>query len=292
MTSQTSLQLISSRVELCTVLNQWRTQGQRIAFVPTMGNLHAGHLQLVEQALHRADRVVISIFVNPLQFGVGEDFASYPRTLQADQEKLLSVLQTRESVLFLPQVAEMYPDGMENSTRVEVPHLSDILCGASRVGHFIGVATVVMKLFNLLQPDVALFGAKDFQQVLVIKRMVRDLFLPLEIISVPTMRETDGLAMSSRNGYLSAEERSTAPYLYHVLNETKQQLLAGNQDFVALENHAAQLLAANSFIPDYIAIRNATTLHPAQIGDKELVILTAAKLGKTRLIDNLQVILG
>ena len=289
MNSTACLQLISSRIELHPTLNQWRVLGYRIAFVPTMGNLHAGHLQLVEQALQHADRVVISIFVNPLQFGAGEDFESYPRTLAADQEKLNSVLQGREAVLFLPQVAEMYPDGLENSTRVEVPHLSDILCGASRVGHFIGVATVVMKLFNLVRPDIALFGAKDFQQVQVLKRMVQDLFLPLQNISVPTMREVDGLAMSSRNGYLTAEERGIAPCLYQVLNEMKQQLLAGEHDFTALENHAAQLLAAHSFIPDYIAIRNAETLLPAQRGDKELVILAAAKLGKPRLIDNLQV---
>ncbi|MEN9461022.1 MAG: hypothetical protein RIS84_1042 [Pseudomonadota bacterium] len=289
MNSTTSLQLISSRAELHTALNQWRVLGHRIAFVPTMGNLHAGHLQLVEQALQHADRVVISIFVNPLQFGAGEDFESYPRTLAADQEKLNSVLQGREAILFLPQVAEMYPDGMENSTRVEVPQLSDILCGASRQGHFIGVATVVMKLFNLVRPEVALFGEKDFQQVQVLKRMVQDLFLPLQIISVPTMRETDGLAMSSRNGYLTAEERDVAPYLYQVLNTVKQQLLAGERDFTALENHAAQLLAAHSFIPDYISIRNAETLQPAQQGDNKLVILAAAKLGKPRLIDNLQV---
>jgi len=289
MNSTASLQLISSRAELHTALNQWRVLGHRIAFVPTMGNLHAGHLQLVEQALQHADRVVISIFVNPLQFGASEDFESYPRTLAADQEKLNSVLQGREAILFLPQIAEMYPDGMENSTRVEVPHVSDILCGASRQGHFIGVATVVMKLFNLVRPEVALFGEKDFQQVQVLKRMVQDLFLPLQIISVPTMRETDGLAMSSRNGYLTAEERDVAPYLYQVLNTVKQQLLAGERDFTALENHAAQLLAAHSFIPDYISIRNAETLQPAQQGDNKLVILAAAKLGKPRLIDNLQV---
>jgi pantoate--beta-alanine ligase len=289
MTATAALQLISSREALRAALQEWRIKGLKIAFVPTMGNLHAGHLHLVEQALARADRVVVSIFVNPLQFGVGEDFDAYPRTLQADQQKLSNVLAQQESILFLPQISAMYLDGMKNSTRVEVPHLSDILCGASRAGHFVGVATIVTKLFNLVQPDVALFGEKDFQQVLIIKRMVQDLFMPLEIVSIPTVREADGLAMSSRNGYLSVEERARAPYLYQILSEARRQILDGNAHYIALEHHAAQLLAANGFIPDYIAIRNAKNLQPATAQDQNLVVLAAAKLGRTRLIDNLRV---
>jgi pantoate--beta-alanine ligase len=263
----------------------WRSEGLRIAFVPTMGNLHAGHLELVHRAKAAADRVVVSIFVNPLQFGANEDFDSYPRTLAQDSELLQSA---QADLLFAPTVTTMYPRSGPEQTRVEVPGVSDVLCGASRPGHFVGVATVVCKLFHMVEPDVALFGEKDFQQLLVIRRMTEDLCLPVEIAGVPIVREPDGLAMSSRNGYLRPEEREAAPALYRALQEGAQAL-AGGVDPAAVERRAAEALAAAGLRPDYVSVRRAQDLGTPAAGDGDLVVLAAAYLGRARLIDNLRV---
>lgn len=263
-----------------------RAAGERVAFVPTMGNLHAGHLELVRQARRLADSVIVSIFVNPLQFGPAEDYASYPRTLARDSALLEGV---GADLLFVPAVAEMYPRPPSEQTRVEVPGLSDLLCGASRPGHFVGVATVVCKLFNLVQPEVALFGEKDFQQLAVIRRMVEDLCLPVEIVGVPTVRESDGLAMSSRNGYLEPGERARAPALYRALREAAAAIAAGGVDLEGEEGRAAAAIDAAGLRTDYVSVRRATDLAPAGPGDDDLVILAAAHLGRARLIDNLRV---
>jgi pantoate--beta-alanine ligase len=262
----------------------WRRQG-RVAFVPTMGNLHAGHLALIEEARRHADRVVSSVFVNPLQFGEGEDFEAYPRTLASDAAKLE---QVDTDLLFAPPVEVIYPRPPAEQTRVEVPGLSDLLCGASRPGHFVGVATIVCKLFNLVQPDVAVFGKKDYQQLMVIRRMVEDLDLPVEIVGLDTVREDDGLAMSSRNAYLSAEERRQAPLLHQTLRRVAERISAGETDLEALTRQAEQTLEAGGFRPDYFAVRRARDLRRALEQDRELVILAAAFLGRARLIDNLE----
>lgn len=262
-------------------IRTWKSAGNRIAFVPTMGNLHAGHCQLVKAAKQQADKVVVSIFVNPTQFGVGEDFACYPRTEQQDQEQL-HALST--DLLFLPSIAEMYSPTAK--TVVSVTGLSELHCGASRIGHFDGVATVVCKLFNMVQPDSALFGLKDFQQLAVIRTMVKDLNIPIEIIGIDTVREADGLAMSSRNGYLNAEQRQTAPLLYQTLCAAREQILAGS-DYANVEQLALVRLQQAGFIPDYFQICRSDDLLPAQADDNKLVVLVAAKLGNTRLIDNL-----
>lgn len=262
----------------------WRQGGERIAFVPTMGNLHAGHLSLVAKAHELADRVVVSIFVNPLQFGQGEDLDAYPRTPLEDAEKLR---QAGVDMLFCPQEAEVYPQGREGLTFVEVPGISDILCGASRPGHFRGMATVVAKLFNIVQPDLACFGEKDYQQLTVLRRMVDELDFPVEIVAVTTERESDGLAMSSRNGYLSAEERRIAPQLYQVLQVLAEWLRRGDRDWAQLEKQARERLAVDGLSPDYVSIRRAADLALPAETDTELVILAAAFIGKTRLIDNL-----
>ncbi|KOG03881.1 pantoate--beta-alanine ligase [Pseudomonas syringae] len=261
-----------------------RSEGKRIALTPTMGNLHSGHAALVTKATQRADFVVATIFVNPLQFGPNEDLATYPRTLAADQEKLL---QAGCNLLFTPSVEEMYPHGMADQTLVSVPHLSQGLCGASRPGHFEGVATVVSKLFNMVQPDLAIFGEKDFQQLAVIRAMVRDLNMPIQIIGEPTVRADDGLALSSRNGYLSDAQRAAAPALYQAIRQTADVISAGEQDFDALLASKKQQLEAAGFRIDYLEIRDATSLRPATADNRDVVILAAAFLGKTRLIDNL-----
>lgn len=255
-----------------------------MALVPTMGNLHQGHLELVRRA--RADRVVVSIFVNPLQFGEGEDYEAYPRTLEADAEKLgfLGV-----DMLFTPEVPVMYSSAPDFHTRVEVPGLSDILCGAYRPGHFIGVATVVCKLLNIIQPDTALFGEKDFQQLLIIRRMVKDLCIPVKVVGVSTLRESDGLAMSSRNSYLTPEERGRAPGLYQTLQWVREQIVQGRDDFDVLEQEAAGLLRDAGLWPDYVSVRRCADLGPPGPGDGELIVLAAANLGRARLIDNLRV---
>lgn len=278
MLSETTITATRQRVRA------WRSAGERIAFVPTMGNLHPGHLALVDHAASLADKVVVSIFVNPLQFGEGEDFGAYPRTLQADT----ALLQERRcDLLFAPSEAEMYPRGRQGLAFVEVPGLSDILCGASRPGHFRGVATVVSKLFNIVEPDVAVFGQKDYQQLAVLRRMAADLCFPVELAGLPTVREADGLAMSSRNSYLTPEERKQAPALYEALRRITEALREGRRDFAALEAGACDELARSGMAPDYVSIRQADSLDLPQSGDRSLVVLGAARLGKTRLIDNL-----
>lgn len=266
-------------------LRRWRQQQSEVALVPTMGNLHDGHLQLVKTALERCDNVVVSIFVNPMQFGANEDLDSYPRTLEADCQALDAL---GVSAVFTPQVSDVYPRGLDKQTRIEVPGISDILCGASRPGHFTGVATIVCKLFNMVQPQLAVFGEKDYQQLQVIRLMVQDLSLPVEVLGTATQRETSGLAMSSRNGYLSTEQKQQAAALYRTLEETKAKLSV-NTDFGELEAAAKEKLTQAGFVPDYFSIRNAEDLQKATPEDPEWVILAAAFMGKTRLIDNLRV---
>jgi pantoate--beta-alanine ligase len=272
--------------ELRAAIAQARAEGKQIGLVPTMGNLHAGHVSLVEIAAQRADFVVASIFVNPLQFGAGEDLDKYPRTLAADQEKLLAA---GCHLLFHPDVAEIYPHGMGDQTRVSVPGVSEGLCGASRPGHFEGVATVVTKLFNMVQPDLAVFGEKDYQQLAVIRALVQDLNMPIQIIGASTQRAEDGLALSSRNGYLNADQRALAPMLYRGLQAIAEELRRGARDYQRLIGQAQAQQKDAGFQPDYLEIRNAVNLRPAQVDDRHLVILTAAHLGSTRLIDNLVV---
>ena len=270
--------------ELRAAVARARSEGKRIGFVPTMGNLHSGHAALVAKAAQRVDFVVASIFVNPLQFGAGEDLDKYPRTLAADQEKLL---EAGCHLLFAPSVEEMYPEGMAGQTRVSVPQLSEGLCGASRPGHFEGVATVVSKLFNMVQPDLAVFGQKDFQQLAVIRALVRDLNMPIQIIGEPTVRAPDGLALSSRNGYLNDEQRACAPALYRTLTQMAEAIKQGSRDFQALIAQGQAQLQKAGFRPDYLEVRHAISLRPATAEDRDLVILVAAFLGATRLIDNL-----
>ena len=265
---------------------QWRHDGERIGFVPTMGNLHGGHLTLVDAAWRRSDRVVVSIFVNPTQFAPGEDYQSYPRTWAADCEALSA---HATDLVFAPAVGAIYPDGPTLRTRVEVPELNDILCGASRPGHFTGVATVVTKLLNIVQPDLAVFGLKDYQQLLVIRRLVRDLSLPVEIIGGAVAREPDGLAMSSRNAYLGSAERQRAPTLYHTLCDLAARIEAGESDLERLRAEGLERLRDAGMSPDYLEIRRADDLGPARPDDRELVIPAAAYLGRARLIDNLRV---
>jgi pantoate--beta-alanine ligase len=263
-------------------IKTWRSDGESVAFVPTMGNLHAGHLQLVSMAKTKADRVVVSIFVNPAQFGAGEDFETYPRTEREDREKLAD---GNADLLFLPAVADIYtPDA---KTTVTVTGLSDLYCGASRPGHFSGVATVVCKLFNIVQPNIALFGLKDFQQLTVIKTMVRDLNIPVEISGVDTVREPGGLAMSSRNSYLTDDEKRVAPKLYHSLCAARDAILAGNQAYSDIEQQTLRFLQQAGFRPDYFSVCRSSDLKKAAAEDVDLVLLAVAKLGKTRLIDNI-----
>jgi pantoate--beta-alanine ligase len=279
------METIAGIRELRERIAQWRRQTQRIAFVPTMGNLHAGHGNLISLAGKHADRVVVSVFVNPLQFGPNEDYAAYPRTPDEDGQLLRSL---KVDALFLPGVDEMYPRGQAVAARVQVPGLEDILCGAFRPGHFMGVATVVVKLLNIVQPDVALFGEKDFQQLMIIRRAVSDLCMPVEIVGAPTMREADGLAMSSRNRYLSAQERAAAPQIYAELKRTKAAVESGSRDFPALELAGMSALQQAGFKPDYFSVRDAATLEAPGAASAELVVLTAARIGRARLIDNLK----
>lgn len=279
------MKTITTIAEIRKQLADWRVRGERIAFVPTMGNLHPGHLRLLTEARGRAPHTVASIFVNPLQFGPSEDYQTYPRSLDADSVQLAA---EGLDVLFAPKVGEMYPDGTEAMTRVEVPILSDILDGITRPGHFTGVATVVTKLLNIVQPDVALFGEKDYQQLLVIRRAVADLCLPVEIVGIPTVRETGGLAMSSRNAYLSEAERARAPLLYQTLLEVVERLQHGADDHTALETDAMNRLREHGFRPDYVSVRRAADLAEPTLQDSALIVLGAAWLGKTRLIDNVK----
>lgn len=270
--------------ELRAAVTHARSAGKRIGFVPTMGNLHSGHTTLVAKAVQQADFVVASIFVNPLQFGAGEDLEKYPRTLAADQEKLL---QAGCNLLFAPTVEEMYPGGMTGQTRVSVPQLSEGLCGASRPGHFEGVATVVSKLFNMVQPDIAVFGQKDYQQLAVIRAMVHDLNMPIQIIGEPTVRAEDGLALSSRNGFLSPQERAIAPVLHRSLSQIAAAIKSGDHDFATLRAEQVRQIEAAGLRLDYLEVRQGVHLRPATAEDTDVVILVAAFLGATRLIDNL-----
>ncbi|HCH32881.1 MAG TPA: pantoate--beta-alanine ligase [Oceanospirillaceae bacterium] len=264
---------------------QAKLEHKVIAFVPTMGNLHEGHLQLIDRALEEADLVVASIFVNPLQFGPGEDFNGYPRTFMADQEKLMS---RGCHVLFAPSVDEMYPATKVSSTIVKVPHLDHLLCGATRPGHFTGVATVVSKLFGIVQPDVAIFGLKDYQQFLVIQQMTSDLCLPVKIIGAAIARAENGLALSSRNGYLSTSELQQAAQLQASLVAARLALEKGNSDMHAIEEEAQKALEAAGFKRDYFKVCRQQDLQPATQDDKQLAIVAAAYLGGARLIDNIR----
>ena len=264
-------------------ISRLRRKNLRIALVPTMGNLHDGHLQLISTAKAQADIVVASIFVNPMQFDRPEDLSRYPRTLGEDSEKLE---QYQTDILFVPGVSAIYPQGTGEQTFVEVPGLSGLLEGASRPGHFRGVTTIVSKLFNMVRPDIACFGEKDFQQLLVIRKMVADLGYPIEIIGVPTVRAADNLALSSRNGYLTPEERKTAPYLSRVMNTLADRLTAGESDIDGLIAEAGSQLRDYGFTPDNIAICDSETLQPLTSDSRNAVILMAAWLGHARLIDN------
>ncbi|MEM1156249.1 MAG: pantoate--beta-alanine ligase [Pseudomonadota bacterium] len=275
--------------QLQSALQRLRDQGKTIAFVPTMGNLHEGHLQLVRKARSLADIVVVSIFVNPLQFGPSEDLDAYPRTLTADKEKLFS---EGVQVLYTPDASQIYPEGMDQQTKVCVPELSNTLCGSDRPGHFDGVTTVVAKLFNIVRPDVAVFGEKDYQQLSIVRKMVHDLCIPITIVGVATARDEDGLALSSRNGYLSADQRDIAPVIHETLNSCREAIACGFDNFLQLESHARMKLLKAGLEPDYFAIRDAKTLKNVTENTEEVAILAAAKLGTTRLIDNVRLTLN
>ena len=278
------MQTVHDAGALRAAVRGWRAAGQTVGFVPTMGNLHDGHFSLVRLARARADRVVASVFVNPTQFGPNEDFSRYPRTLTQDQSGLA---EHDCDLLFAPDVATIYPYGAEHTVSLRVPQITETLEGAHRPGHFDGVATVVCKLFNLVQPDIAVFGQKDFQQLKVIERMVRDLGLPVKVIAAPTQRADDGLALSSRNQYLSAEERAMAPRIHAVLERMRHGVSAGLPIARAEQEAVAQLQDAG-FVIDYVAIRRAEDLAEPEADERKgLVALVAARLGSTRLIDNL-----
>lgn len=275
------LHTVKTVSELRRAVGKWKSAGEKVAFVPTMGNLHDGHIKLVAEAEKSANRVVVSIFVNPTQFGPGEDFETYPRSEDEDRKKLSAA---GADLLFLPEVSEIYT--VDAKTVVNVTGLSDMHCGLSRPGHFNGVTTVVCKLFNMVQPDSAFFGQKDFQQLTLIQIMVRDLNIPVDVIPIETVREASGLAMSSRNSYLSSEELLIAPKLYQALCTAKESVLADRQ-FADIERQSWAFLLSTGFHPDYFAICRRQDLKKAEVEDRELVILAAVKLGKTRLIDNI-----
>jgi pantoate--beta-alanine ligase len=281
-----TMQLINKILDLREIRRTWQNSAKVIAFVPTMGNLHQGHLNLVREAKKQADIVVVSIFVNPMQFGPDEDLEAYPRTLQNDS-RLLEGLGV--DVLFMPNASDIYARGLEQQTFVEVPGLSYMICGASRPGHFRGVATIVCKLFNMVQPNLAFFGEKDFQQLQVIKAMVTDLSMNLKVFGVTTTREDDGLAMSSRNQYLRGTDRNLAPTLYEKMQQLASEIQTGRRDFSKLTQEYKSQLSKLGFNPDYLEIRNAENLLQPSHEDQDLVLLAAAFLGKTRLIDNLPI---
>jgi pantoate--beta-alanine ligase len=279
------MRTVTTVAEVREHVSRWRDARERVVFVPTMGNLHAGHVSLIEAARRHGERFVASIFVNPMQFGPNEDFAHYPRTPAQDAQMLEAA---GCDLMFMPDVGEIYPNGADQATRVEVPGLSDILCGEFRPGHFEGVATIVAKLFHIVDPDVAIFGEKDYQQLTVIRRMVADLCLRVEIVGAPTVREADGLAMSSRNQYLDAGQRAVAPTIYRQLSQAVAALRSGVRDYAAIESAGRAALDGAGFRTDYFAVRDARTLAPARPDTTQFVVLTAARLGKARLIDNLQ----
>lgn len=267
-------------------VRRWRSEGRRVAFVPTMGNLHAGHVSLIEAARRHGDRFVASIFVNPMQFGPNEDYAQYPRTPTQDARMLA---EAGCNLMFMPDVAEIYPSGSERATRVDVPSLSRILDGEFRPGHFEGVSTIVATLFHIVEPDVAVFGEKDFQQLTIIRRMVADLCLAVEVVGAPTVRDTDGLAMSSRNQYLTPAERQVAPRIYQTLQAAAARLQAGDAEFSSIERAGVEALETAGMKPDYFSVRRAQDLGAPAQDTRHLVVLTAARLGRARLIDNIQV---
>ncbi|MFT7288400.1 MAG: pantoate--beta-alanine ligase [Halieaceae bacterium] len=279
------MQTIDNRTGLQHALERHHMAGERIAFVPTMGNLHEGHLELVRRAQQLGDVVVVSIFVNPMQFGPGEDLDGYPRTLSADREKLFA-----EGVqyLYTPGTGDIYPEGVDAQTVIRVPKLSETLCGSNRPGHFDGVATIVSKLFNMVRPQFAIFGEKDFQQLSIIRKMVNDLCIPVDVVGVATVRSKDGLALSSRNGYLTAKQRHIAPLLHQTLLDCRDAIACGFDNFLQLESHARMQLLQAGFAPDYFAIRDARTLRAVDEATEDIAILVAARLGSTRLIDNVQ----
>lgn len=281
------MQTVHSIDELRATVAAWRRAGQRIGFVPTMGNLHAGHLSLMTQCGGLADKVVSSVFVNPLQFAPGEDYDSYPRTLDADSALLA---ETGVQLLFAPTAGDIYPQREQGEpTRIHVPALESELCGVSRPTFFSGVATVVNLLFNLVQPDIAVFGEKDYQQLLVLQRMVADLHMPVQVVGGPIVREPDGLAMSSRNGYLSEAERQQAPALHQSLQQAAAAIRGGNHDYAAIEAQARQRLQDAGLRPDYVSVRRAADLQIPAAGEPQLRLLAAAWLGKARLIDNIAI---
>ena len=277
---------VSETSELREQLNEWRAAGDHIALIPTMGNLHAGHLSLIELAREHAEKMVVSIFINPTQFGEHDDYDDYPQTLDRDKRRLI---RSGVDILFVPSVSTLYPFGVDNSTSVTVPVLSDAFCGEFRPGHFDGVASVVTRLFGLVQPDVAVFGQKDYQQQLIIRRMTEDLGFPIRIVTGETVREDDGLALSSRNQYLTKDERATAPVIYKVLNDIGESLQSGKRNYVQLQEEATKELAAAGLAPDYVSICRAENLAKPDRDCDELVVFVAATLGKARLIDNIVV---
>jgi pantoate--beta-alanine ligase len=284
-----ALKLHRTASQLRETIAGWRAVRDTIALVPTMGNLHAGHASLAELAAEHADRVVMTIFVNPTQFGVGEDFEAYPRTLAEDRELVESTGTV--DVLFAPDVTEIYPFGTERGYRLKVPDLGDDLCGASRPGHFDGVASVVLRLLNIAMPDLVVLGKKDYQQLILIERMIADLRLPIGVVAGETKREEDGLAISSRNHYLTVEQRRRAPILHATLRQLGERLAHGDKDYAALEHAAIEQLVAQGFEPDYVSVRCAGDLgRPnGRHAPNDLIVLAAAWLGKARLIDNLRV---
>lgn len=282
------MEIAKSIAALRKVRNQWRGDGYKVGLVPTMGNLHDGHLSLLKKARDLCDKTICSIYVNPLQFDQANDFEQYPNTLEQDISALKAL---GTDLVFVPDSSMIYPHGTENRTTVNVPGITDSLERAHRDGHFTGVATVVSKLFNLVEPDVAVFGEKDFQQLLLVRRMTEDLNFPIDIVGSPTIRTPEGLAMSSRNGRLSDKERQQAPEIYRTLKECVQSLRNGAKDFEQLELAASKRLTDAGFAPDYFSIRNTTDLEPARANESidTWVVLVAANLGDVRLIDNMQV---
>ncbi len=284
-----TMRTVTTIAEVRAHVGRWHDEKQGVVFVPTMGNLHAGHLSLIEAARQHGDKFVASIFVNPMQFGPNEDFAHYPRTPKQDADMLE---RAGCDLMFMPDVGEIYPNGADQATRVEVPGISDILCGEFRPGHFEGVATIVAKLFHIVDPDVAIFGEKDYQQLTVIRRMVADLCLRVEIVGAPTVRESDGLAMSSRNQYLDESQRKIAPAIYRQLTQAVEALRSGVRDYTRIETAGRAALDGAGLRTEYFSVRDARTLASARPDTKHFVVLTAARLGKARLIDNVQYTAG
>ncbi|SED65792.1 pantothenate synthetase [Pseudomonas mohnii] len=281
--------IVETVLALRKIVGRARIENKKVALVATMGNLHEGHIALIDVAKQHADFVVATIFVNPIQFGPSEDLEKYPRTPDADQAKLK---EAGCDLLFLPDVAEMYPEGFEAQPIVSVPRVSEGLCGAARPGHFNGMATIVNKMFNVVQPDIAVFGEKDYQQLAVIRSMVRNLNIPIEIFGAPTVRAPDGLALSSRNGYLNDQERAAAPILYQCLKDVALSLQRGSLDVEQLLDEQCKRITSSGFQLEYLEIRNAHDLSLTSETSGNLVILVAARLGKTRLIDNVVVSAG